>query len=164
MADFIEIRGIEYPVERFTDAHLKIVQEVLTADENGSWVPAGFKQQSEAAEVILEVICPDLPESVIRVNRRGKYVWLLDIAEISYLLLQIVKIYRTRKLAVAQARKAIAEVAEEKKWLAEIEGYLSENRAILAQGDAALESTSQALQAEPADDATTQDLTELVAS
>lgn len=132
MSEMIKLRGSEYPVEKFTDAHVQCLQELLVQGDRGEWMPSSFSRQCQAAEIVLEVICPTLPDTVISITPRGKYVWQLSLVELPYIALQIVRIHRIRQLAIAKTRKARAEVSDHQEWIARIDGYLRENELLIA--------------------------------
>lgn len=90
--DTVEVRGQKYRVFEFTDNHLTLLGKMLV-QRGSDWVPAGFSAQCDAGEIIREFICPDLPDDVIRVTAKGKYVWLLSTAEISVFLLKLLRLY-----------------------------------------------------------------------
>lgn len=126
MTDFVEVRGVEYPVERFTDAHLQMITKMLVQDGRGHFEIGSFSVQSESAEVVLEVMVPTLPEDVISVSPRGKYVWQLGQVEIPVLLMKLLRIWRSRQLAIAKARKDVTAIKAHEESLASIEAYLDE--------------------------------------
>lgn len=126
MPETVRVRGVEYLVGRFTNSHLQTISKMLVVDSSGHFDFGSFSVQSECAEVVLEVIIPTLPREAISVSPRGKYVWQLDQLEISVLLMQIVKIWRSRQIEVAKARKDKESVKLHEQHLQAIDGYLAE--------------------------------------
>lgn len=126
MVDAVKVRGVEYPVGRFTDAHLNTISEMLVVDGNGHFNLGAFALQSQCAEVVLEVVVPTLPDDVISISPRGKYIWQLSQLEIPVLLMQIVKVWRLRQIEVAKARKDKESIKLHERHLGVIEGYLAE--------------------------------------
>lgn len=123
----ITIQGKKYPVEEFTAAHLAQVRKIVRKNGPGKndWEIAGIRAQSEAGEVVKEVIIPDLPDSVITVRSNGIYVWLLEAAELSALLLKITKVFRQRSLEKAIAAGDETAQADHSESIKEIEGIIA---------------------------------------
>lgn len=126
MATTVEIRGIKYPVEKFTNNHLQKISEMLVMDGKGHFNLGSLSLQSECAEVVLEVMVPTLPDDVISISPRGKYIWHLDLIEIPVVLMQIVRVWRLRQIEVAKARKDRAAVALHEEHLRTVDEYLAE--------------------------------------
>jgi len=135
MANTVEVRGIEYPVEKFTNNHLQKISEMLVIDSQGHSNLGSLSLQSECAEVVLEVMVPTLPDDAISVSPRGKYIWQLDLVEIPVLLLQLVKVWRLRQIEVAKARKDKAAIELHQGHLQAIEDYLAEFTPLLESSD-----------------------------
>jgi hypothetical protein len=126
MTKTVKVRGIEYPVQRFTDVHLQSIMQMLVPTGGGHYGVGSLSVQSECAEVVLEVMLPTLPDDVITITPRGRYVWQLNQIEIPVLLMRLVRVWRIRQLAAAKARKDKAAIAEHEESLVSIDGYLAE--------------------------------------
>jgi hypothetical protein len=126
MTETAKVRGIEYPVQRFTDVHLQSIMQMLVPTGGGHYGVGSLSAQSECAEVVLEVMLPTLPDDVITITPRGRYVWQLNQIEIPVLLMRLVRVWRIRQLAAAKARKDKAAIAEHAEHLAVIDNYLAE--------------------------------------
>lgn len=97
MLETVRVRGIDYPVKNFSDLHLRVINEMFSQKPGGVYEIGGFVSQCNAAEVVKEVILPDLPDDVISVTARNKYIWQLSAVELPFLLLQIIRVYRLRR-------------------------------------------------------------------
>lgn len=125
IADSVTVKGIEYPVMPFTDAHLLAIGGSF--QRQGNYFDLGsFKQQSEAAEVIKEVVVPDLPANVISISKNGKYIWMLERLEIAMFVLQIVRLYFVRQLRLFRESGNTEKTAELEKKIGEYNAILAE--------------------------------------
>lgn len=123
----IKVLGVDYPVERFSELHIQVFDGLVVQNPiTHEWGLAGLAKQSEAAEVILEVMVPTLPDSVISITRRGRYIFQIDTLQVIALMYQLLRVWRIRQLAIAKARKDRAAIEENQKQLAAIEKYFSE--------------------------------------
>ena len=94
MTETVTIRGNDYKIESFSDLHLSTINNLL--NDLGS-----LQYQSDAAFVLKEIILPDLPIDLIRQSANGKYIILLNAAEINDVIIAIMKVYYNRELTKA---------------------------------------------------------------
>lgn len=134
MANTVTLRGQTYPVEPFTMIHMSVVAQVMRQQANGQYGMAGLKEQTEAAEMIKLVICPDIPDDWIYLNRSGRYVFLLEPDEVSILSLQFIKICYQKELEKAEKSKDTERVAILKQQVSHYGDLIAEG-ANLIQGD-----------------------------
>lgn len=109
-ADAVKIRGTEYEAMPFTDYHLDRIGRCITV-EGRNYGLGSFDELSEAAQVLKNVILPDLPVEIVYKSKSGDYVWMLDQMEILQVLLNVVRLFHVRQLREARAKgnsKAIA--------------------------------------------------------
>lgn len=150
-SETIAVRGVEYPVYPFTAIHLQVVAKMLRQDAAGLWQISDLSALSDGAEVIREVILPTLPDGLITVTPRGKYIFQIELLELSILVLEITRVFRERKLKEAEARQDVAAIKDHKRALGEINAFLqgSEGRAalepieVLEESVAALEASAE---------------------
>jgi hypothetical protein len=124
MIEQVIVHGRAYICESFTDVHLLAIHRMLIRDQEGNFQIGDFRSQSEAAEVIKEVIIPGVSDDVIAISPRGRYIWRLDQLELPFFLLQIVRVWRFRQLTKAEAAGNQALVIEHQGSIAAIDGFM----------------------------------------
>ena len=73
----VEIKGEQYAIERFTDAHMLAMLDMFTTRM------ADIHSQSKAGCSIKEIIIPTISDQVISLNGNGLYIIHLNIQEIN---------------------------------------------------------------------------------
>lgn len=123
--DQIQILDANYPVLPFTATQVLAVAKMLQETSTGNWELASFKTQCEAAEIVKEVIIPDLPESVITVSRTGRYVWMIELKDMTKFLTDLMRLYQVRQIRVAKAKNDKATLKALEQHLKEYDAQLS---------------------------------------
>lgn len=100
--DQVVILDKSYPVMPFTATQLLSVAKMLVENEQGNWEIGPFRAQCEAAEIVKEVICPDLPAEIISVSKTGKYIWGIEYKDLTILLKDLMRIWNLRQIKVAK--------------------------------------------------------------
>lgn len=122
--DKVELLGVSYAVLPFTDNHVQRLGKMLVQD-GVNWKLGDFSAQCEAAEIVKEVICPDLPSEAIRVSSSGRYIWMLETVEICTFLLKLVRLFFVRQLRVARKEKDRQQIAFLEERITEYDALLS---------------------------------------
>lgn len=125
MTEQVIVHGKAYVCESFTDVHLLAIYRMLNRDQDGNFQIGDFRSQSEAAEVIKEVVLPGISDSVVTVSPRGKYIWRLNQLELPFFLLQVVRVWRFRQLATAEVAGDQALILDHQASITAIDGFMN---------------------------------------
>lgn len=90
--DKITINGIEYLLNNCSEIYLEPIVDFYNILTTGNAEQIDFALINKVCQVLKEVLLPDLPDAVISVNQRDRYLWNLDFSSLAVAILDTMKI------------------------------------------------------------------------
>jgi hypothetical protein len=102
----LKFNGQEYSVNPITDHHIAFLAELY--DETGISLQYDLEKESQALKLIVDYICPSLPDGLVFVTAKKEYVWMESHQLFAEMLIAVAKCYATyfdKNKLISEAQK-----------------------------------------------------------